>query len=286
MARSANIKENIVSNTSGNSNKSVVSSSHANDKDISSSDRARSKGIYLLPNLFTIGNIFAGFFAIVSAMNNNYKTAAIAIFVAMVFDLLDGRVARLINAQSEFGAQLDSLADVISFGITPALVIYNWTFLELKSVGWGQAAWLGSFLYVACGALRLAKFNIQEGTEDESLISLRKKYFVGLPIPAAAAVIASLIWISEIYSWNKMVMGFVAAAVATLVALSMVSNILYRSFKDLDLKRHVKFILLVWIVVGYMVFWRYPAQTLFAMSFGYFLSGPIAHLIRMCRSNR
>jgi CDP-diacylglycerol---serine O-phosphatidyltransferase len=286
MARNANIKENIVSNTSGNSNKSVVSSNHANDKDINSPDRTRSKGIYLLPNLFTIGNIFAGFFAIVSAMNNNYKTAAIAIFVAMVFDLLDGRVARLINAQSEFGAQLDSLADVISFGITPALVIYNWTFLELKSVGWGQAAWLGSFLYVACGALRLAKFNTQEGTEDESLISLRKKYFVGLPIPAAAAVIASLIWISEIYSWNKMVMGFVAAAVATLVALSMVSNILYRSFKDLDLKRHVKFILLVWIVVGYMVFWRYPAQTLFAMAFGYFVSGPIAHLIRMCRSNR
>jgi CDP-diacylglycerol--serine O-phosphatidyltransferase len=286
MARSASIKENIVSDTSGNSNKSVVSSNHANDKDINSPDRIRSKGIYLLPNLFTIGNIFAGFFAIVSAMNNNYKTAAIAIFVAMVFDLLDGRVARLINAQSEFGAQLDSLADVISFGITPALVIYNWTFLELKSVGWAQAAWLGSFLYVACGALRLAKFNIQEGTEDENLCSLRKKYFIGLPIPAAAAVIASLVWISEIYSWNKMLMGFVAAGVATLVALSMVSNILYRSFKDLDLKRHVKFILLVWIVVGYMVFWRYPAQTLFAMSFGYFVSGPISHLIKMCRSNR
>jgi CDP-diacylglycerol---serine O-phosphatidyltransferase len=238
----------------------------------------RSKGIFLLPNLFTIGNIFAGFFAIVSAMNNNYVTAAIAIFIAMVFDLLDGRVARLINAQSEFGAQLDSLADIISFGITPALVIYNWSFIELKSVGWGQAAWLGSFLYVACVALRLAKFNTQTNDSDPEIVSLRKKYFFGLPCPAAAAVIASMLWISEIYHWDRMVMGFIAISVAIVVALCMVSNILYLSFKDLDLKKHVGFALVFCIVLAYMIFFRYPAQTLFGLAVIYFLSGPVIYI--------
>ena len=263
--------------------KSKSKSKNKVSKASKSSDKisdSRSRGIFLLPNLFTIGNIFAGFFAIVSAMNNNYITAAIAIFIAMVFDLLDGRVARLINAQSEFGAQLDSLADIISFGITPALVIYNWTFIELKSVGWGQAAWLGSFLYVACVALRLAKFNTQtnDSDTDPEVVSLRKKYFFGLPCPAAAAVIASMLWISEIYHWDSMVMGFIAISVAIVVALSMVSNILYLSFKDLDLKKHVGFALVFCIVLAYMIFFRYPAQTLFGLSVVYFLSGPVIYI--------
>ena len=281
MRKSSNSKEKLV--TESSSKKNLLNNDSKN-KDIRKNKNnkkyldlsSRSRGVYLLPNLFTIGNIFSGFFAIVSSVNNKYEVASIAIFVAMVFDLLDGRVARLINAQSEFGAQLDSLADVISFGITPALVLYNWSFIELKEVGWGQAAWLGSFLYVACVALRLAKFNMQATEEDNdpTLSALRKRYFFGLPCPAAAAFIASLIWMSESYNWNKTVMGFVSVGLAILISLSMVSNILYRSFKDLDLKSHVKFILLIWIVIAYMIFWRYPAQTLFALSVMYFISGP------------
>ena len=242
-------------------------------------DTNRSKGVYLLPNLFTIGNIFAGFYAIVASMNGNYKIAAMAIFVSMLFDLLDGRVARLINAQSEFGAQLDSLADVISFGVTPALVIYNWSFVELKNLGWSQAAWMGSFLYVACVALRLAKFNIQANDEDAKLVELRKKYFFGLPCPAAAAVIASMVWMAEHYSWNKVAMGFIAMGVAILLSLCMVSNVLYWSFKDLDLKKNVNFMLLVFIVIIYMIFWKYTAQSVFALSMGYFLSGPFLYIL-------
>jgi len=299
MRKKSNAKEKVATDKSKKNKLSSISNSHANDdksskvkdnikkkhKDLGSA--SRSKGVYLLPNLFTIGNIFSGFFAIVSSVNGKYEIAAIAIFVAMIFDLLDGRVARLINAQSEFGAQLDSLADVISFGITPALVLYNWSFLELKEVGWGQAAWLGSFLYVACVALRLAKFNMQvTEEEDPSLIALSKRYFFGLPCPAAAALIASLIWMSESYSWNKTVMGFVSVGVAILISLTMVSNILYRSFKDLDLKSHVKFILLIWIVIAYMVFWRYPAQTLFGMSVLYFISGPVVFAINLFKRNK
>lgn len=260
------------------SSKKVSNTPKASNKSSKKTLESRSRGIFLLPNLFTIGNIFAGFFAIVSAMNGNYITAAIAIFIAMVFDLLDGRVARLINAQSEFGAQLDSLADIISFGITPALVIYNWSFFEIKGVGWGQAAWLGSFLYVACVALRLAKFNTQAHDENAEIVNLRRKYFFGLPCPPAAAVIASLVWISEIYHWDRMVMGFIAIGVAILVALCMVSNILYLSFKDLDLKKHVGFTFVFFIVLAYMIFFRYPAQTLFVLSVLYFVSGPALYL--------
>ena len=143
--------------------------------------------------------------------------------------------------------------------------------MELKSVGWGQAAWLGAFLYVACVALRLAKFNTQSHDPDPQIVALRKKYFFGLPCPTAAAVVASLVWISETYNWDRMIMGFVATGVAILVALCMVSNILYLNFKDLDLKKHVGFTFVFCIVLAYMRFFRYPAHTLFGLSVLYFL---------------
>ena len=189
----------------------------------------RRRGIYLLPNLFTIAGLFAGFYAIVTAMEGYFNYAAIAIFVAMIMDFFDGRVARLTNTQSAFGAELDSLSDMVSFGVAPALVIYSWS-LE----GLGKLGWLAAFIFTAAGALRLARFNTQVSIAD-------KRYFQGLPIPAAAGVLASMVWLcvdSEILGDG---VSMITAVLAILIAILMVSNVRYYSFKEIDLKGRVPF---------------------------------------------
>jgi len=181
-----------------------------------------SKGLYLLPNLFTTSALFAGFYAITGAVNGHFEVAVMAIFIAMVLDGLDGRVARMTNTQSEFGAQYDSLADLVSFGIAPAAVAYAWGLSSL-----GKLGWMAAFVYATCGALRLARFNVQHNMAD-------KRYFQGLASPAAAALVAGYIWVMEDYQISGMAAVYGLLVVTTLTGLLMVSNIRYHSFKELN----------------------------------------------------
>jgi CDP-diacylglycerol--serine O-phosphatidyltransferase len=225
--------------------------------------RGLRRGIYLLPNLFTTGALFSGFYAIVAAMNGHFDKAAIAIFVAMVLDGLDGRVARLTNTQSDFGAEYDSLSDMVSFGVAPALVAFTWALQGLGNVGW-----IAAFVYVAGAALRLARFNTQLEVTD-------KKYFIGLASPAAAAIVASMVWsLSEFGVEGKMIDWLVALVVAS-VGLLMVSNIKYYSFKDIDFRGRVPFFVLLLVVLIFAVVSLDPARVLFLAFFAYALSGPV-----------
>ena len=191
------------------------------------------KGIYLLPNLLTTAGLFSGFFAVVSSMTGRFEAAAVAIFVAMVFDGLDGRVARMTNTQSDFGAEYDSMADMVSFGMAPALVAYNWGLTEL-----GKFGWLAAFVYVAGAALRLARFNTQVGIAD-------KRFFQGLASPAAAAVVAGLVWVGVEYDAVGTDYGIVVALVTGFAGLLMVSNFKYNSFKELNWHGKVPFVLFI-----------------------------------------
>lgn len=226
----------------------------------------RRRGIYLLPNLFTIAGLFAGFYAIVTAMEGYFNYAAVAIFVAMIMDFFDGRVARLTNTQSAFGAELDSLSDMVSFGVAPALVIYSWS-LE----GLGKLGWLAAFIFTAAGALRLARFNTQVSIAD-------KRYFQGLPIPAAAGVLASMVWLcvdSEILGDG---VSMITAVLAILIAILMVSNVRYYSFKEIDLKGRVPFVAILLVVLAFVGISLDPPKILFLIFFCYALSGPILTL--------
>lgn len=226
------------------------------------SEPSPSKGIYLLPNLLTTAGIFSGFYAIVASMNGNYEKAAIAIFVAMIFDGLDGRVARMTNTQSEFGAEYDSMADMASFGIAPALVIYNWALSSL-----GKFGWLAAFVFVVAAALRLARFNTQVGVAD-------KRYFQGLASPAAAAVIASIVWVGSEYQINGHDFAVILAPITIISGLLMVSNFRYNSFKDVDWKGKVNFVVILLIVLVFVVIAASPAELLCAVFLLYACSGP------------
>src|SRR6187397_495953 len=184
------------------------------------------RGIYLLPNLFTTGALFAGFYAIIAAISGFYTDAVVAIFVAGVLDGLDGRVARLTNTQSEFGVQYDSLADLVSFGMAPALVMYHWALSAMKLDGavFGKVGWLVAFLYAACAALRLARFNSQVGQVD-------KRWFIGLASPAAAGLVASFVWTCDDLGFSGTELRYAAAGVTALAGLLMVSRVRYNSFK-------------------------------------------------------
>lgn len=222
----------------------------------------RRKGIYLLPNLFTTGALFAGFYAIVAGMQGHFEHAAIGIFAAMIMDTLDGRVARLTGTQSAFGAQYDSLSDMVSFGLTPALVSYNWGLSEL-----GKTGWLATFIFAAATALRLARFNTQLGTSD-------KRYFVGLPCPAAAAVVAGMVWTgTELNICGKRISIIVAIITVAMGAL-MVSNLRYYSFKEIDFKGSVPFFVVLVVVLLFSIIAWYPPVVLFGVFFLYALSGP------------
>lgn len=227
------------------------------------------KGIYLLPNLFTTGALFSGFYAIVSAMHNSFHEAAIAICVAMILDILDGRVARLTNAQSAFGAEYDSLSDMVSFGLAPALVVFQWSLHELGKLGWGIA-----FVYVACAAVRLARFNTQKTTD--------KRFFTGLASPAAATLIACTVWLNHDLGWLgaelPWLMTGIAAVLTLLAGLLMVSNVRYQSFKGVDLRARVPLIVLILIIVIFAIILINPPSVLLLMLIAYALSGPVFHL--------
>jgi CDP-diacylglycerol--serine O-phosphatidyltransferase len=224
------------------------------------------KGIYLLPNLMTTLALFAGFYAVIAGMNGQFELGAIAIFVAMIFDGLDGRVARMTNSCSAFGAEYDSLADMVSFGLAPALLVYQWALQDF-----GKLGWLIAFIFTVGAALRLARFNTQVGIAD-------KRYFQGLPSPAAAALLAGFVWMIET---NHIETGLESLAVLllTLVAgLMMVSNIRFSSFKELNLKDKVPFVTLLVVVLVFVVITLKPAMILFILFFGYTLSGPFMTL--------
>ncbi len=232
--------------------------------------------IYLLPNLLTTAGLFAGFFAIVAAMKGNFETAAVAVFVAMLMDGLDGRVARLTGTESEFGMQYDSLSDMMCFGITPALVVYSWGLRYLGKVGW-----LAAFFYVAATALRLARFNIQTNQTD-------KKFFVGLSCTAAAGVMASVVWVGTDFSIPGKRISELVAIVTLVIASLMVSNIRYHSFKELDFKEHVPFVTLLLGLLTYLLIAWDPPKVLFVIFFSYALSGPFlwvrAQIVKKFRS--
>jgi CDP-diacylglycerol--serine O-phosphatidyltransferase len=238
---------------------------------IQPSDKKPHRGIYLLPNLFTTGCLFAGFYAIVAAMNHQFESAAVAVFVAMIMDGLDGRVARLTNTQSQFGAEYDSLADMVSFGLAPSLVMYVWSLSGL-----GKLGWLAAFVYTAGTALRLARFNTQVGRAD-------KRYFQGLASPAAAAVVAGMVWVGQGYDLEGRDISILAFIVTAAMGVFMVSNMRYRSFKDLDLKGKVPFVAILVVVLAFVLVSIDPPQVLFGIFFLYALSGPVMTLITLRR---
>lgn len=237
-------------------------------------DRISQRGIYLLPNLLTTAALFAGFYAIVAAMKGYFDSAAIAIFVAMIADGLDGRVARLTNTQSAFGAQYDSLSDMAAFGIAPALVIYSWSLFYLGKVGW-----LVAFLYTSATALRLARFNIQVND---------KRYFQGFPCPSAAGIIASVVWMGSNFSMEGPLFSVPIGILTVMVAAFMVSTIRYSSFKSIDFKGRVPFFTVVVAVFIIAAIALEPPEMLFALFFIYLISGPAMTLwqIRRMRKQR
>jgi CDP-diacylglycerol--serine O-phosphatidyltransferase len=226
------------------------------------------KGVYILPNLFTLGALFGGFYAVVMAINGRFDLAATGVFAAMILDSLDGRVARLTNTQSAFGEQMDSLSDMVSFGAAPALIAYMWT---LKGLGrWG---WIAAFVYCACAALRLARFNVNTTVVD-------KRYFQGLPSPAAAALVAGFIWVATDMGFSAAGLAWPMFGVALYAGLTMVTNVPFYSFKDLHVRRSVPFAAIVLIAILIAVINIDPPTVLFALFIAYGLSGYVIYVWR------
>jgi CDP-diacylglycerol---serine O-phosphatidyltransferase len=231
--------------------------------------KKRSRGIYLLPNLFTTAALFAGFYAILAAVNGKFEVAAVAIFVAMLLDGLDGRVARMTNSQSAFGAEYDSLSDMVSFGVAPALVVYIWALNDL-----GKLGWLAAFIYTASAALRLARFNTQLGITD-------KKYFQGLPSPSAAAIMAGGVWLGVDSGVPGETLSWIASILTTLSGLLMVSNFRYHSFKEIDFHGRVPFMVLVVVMVVLAIVQTHPPTVFFVLFLSYAISGPVLTLLQL-----
>lgn len=229
----------------------------------------RRRGIYLLPNLFTTAALFSGFYAVLAAVNGQFEPAAIAIFVAMILDGLDGRVARMTNTQTAFGAEYDSLSDMVAFGLAPAIVMYVWA---LK--GLGNFGWLAAFIYTAAAALRLARFNTQVGIAD-------KRYFQGLPSPAAAAIIAAAVWGGVEYGIQREDVASFVGIMTAVVGLLMVSNFRYHSFKELDFRGKVPFFVLVVIMLVFAIVLWEPPFIMFVVFACYAVSGPVLTLISL-----
>jgi CDP-diacylglycerol--serine O-phosphatidyltransferase len=232
----------------------------------------RKRGIYLLPNILTTANLFCGFYGILASMQGGYELSAVLLVAAMILDSLDGRIARMTNTMSKFGAEFDSLADLVTFGVAPAILTYSWA---LSAYGkWG---WMVAFLFVVCGALRLARFNIQIGI-------IESKVFNGLPIPGAASVIATGIMLYFYLGGQGKYHDFSILMTTVALALLMVSNTKYYSFKDLNFFSRKPFMSFVLIVIVLIIVAAEPQITLFTFSVGYSLSGPFWWLIRLCRT--
>lgn len=225
------------------------------------------RGIYLLPNLFTTGALFAGFYAMIAAIHGRFEIAAVAIFVAMILDGLDGRVARLTNTQSAFGVEYDSLSDMVSFGVAPALVMYLWAFSSM-----GKLGLFAAFVHTAGGALRLARFNTQVASAD-------KRYFQGLPSPAAAAILAGFVWINLEHGYNTQAIHYAAIVLTISTGLLMVSNFRYYSFKDVDFRGKVSFVVAIAVMLGIAFIMAQPHNMLFILFLGYAISGPLVTLV-------
>ncbi|MCW5588387.1 MAG: CDP-diacylglycerol--serine O-phosphatidyltransferase [Legionellales bacterium] len=231
-------------------------------------ENRRLRGIYLLPNLLTTCGLFGGFYAIVAAMNGLFNIAAIAVFVAMIADGMDGRVARLTNTQSAFGAQYDSLSDLVAFGIAPALVVYSWSLVSLGKIGW-----LIAFCFAVAGALRLARFNVTSSSS--------KRYFQGLPIPSAAAIVTSLVWMGHHFHIAGKSISLLVALITIVVAMLMVSNVRFHSFKELDFKGRVPFSKLILVVIIIVFIAIDPPTVLFVCFMLYGFSGPLMRYRRI-----
>ena len=221
------------------------------------------RGIYLLPNLFTLASLFVGFYSIMAAFAGNYENAAIAILIAMVLDGLDGRVARLTNTMTVFGAELDSLTDMVAFGVAPSLLMYDWALSNLGKIGW-----LAAFVYTAAVALRLARFNTQLGAPN-------KTYFQGLSCTAAAALTVSIVWLGQELEVTRHAVGLSLAFYMIIIGILMVSNIRYRSFKDLEFREHVPFLTILLLVFTVVLILLEPAKVLCSIFGIYAISGPI-----------
>jgi len=243
-------------------------------KKISMIEKHSRKGIYLLPNLFTTAALFAGFYSIVQAMNGQFEQAAIAVFIAMIMDGLDGRVARWTHTESDFGAQYDSLADMVSFGLAPSLVMYEWALSGL-----GKLGWLAAFLYAACAALRLARFNVQSGTVD-------KRYFVGLPSPSAAALTMGLIWVMHDAGVPGRDLSFIALGFTVFAAVAMVSNMRYSSFKQFNVKERAPFLAIIAVVLVFVLISLEPPKVLFMIFLAYGASGPVTSVLGWMKRRR
>ena len=238
----------------------------------------RRRAIYLLPNLFTTAAMFAGFYAIIAAIAGRYQTAAIAIIIAGVLDGLDGRIARMTNTQSDFGKEYDSMSDLVSFGIAPALVMYVWALEGLTGWFWSKIGWLAAFFYAVAAAMRLARFNTQAAAD--------KRYFVGMASPAAAGLLATFVWVGDSLGYTggdliELAMLFTIAAGAL-----MVSRVQYYSFKDLNLSRRVSFPVLVMVPLVFILIALNPPRVLFVIALLYAVSGPAIHVWRAWRRRR
>ena len=231
----------------------------------------RRRGIYIVPNAITTAALFCGFYAIVMAMNLNFENASIAIFAAMILDSLDGRVARMMNAQSEFGAQYDSLSDMVSFGAAPALVIYEWSLR-----GMGRLGFIAAFVYCAGGALRLARFNTNIEVID-------KRYFQGLPSPAAAAIVAGFVWLMDDLGFAGGDLRWFAWGITMYGGVTMVTNVPFYSFKDVTFRKSVPFIVAFLIVLGIVAVSSDPPKWLFGLFVLYGLSGYVIYFWRLIK---
>lgn len=231
--------------------------------------KIRRRGIYLLPNLFTLGALFAGFYAVIAGMAGNFNEAGWAILIAGICDGLDGRIARLTNTQSAFGAEFDSLSDMVSFGVAPALIMFSWAFGSLGNVGWAA-----SFIYMSCAALRLARFNVQLGTVD-------KRFFVGLASPLAAGLVTFVPWVAFRYGVEVTpLISWLAAALTVFTGLLMVSNYKYYSFKELHFKGTVPYMVFLFTVVLLVVIAQNPHEVLLTICVLYAASGPVNWVYR------
>lgn len=232
-------------------------------------DKESHSGIYLLPNLLTTASLFAAFYSMVSSMKGQYEAAVIAMFIGMIADGLDGRIARMTNTQSEFGAQYDSLSDMVTFGVAPSLLLYNLTLSQL-----GKFGWLVAFVYTAAVALRLARFNTQLEVAD-------KRYFQGLPCPPAAAVMASFAWLCYQNEWSHIFISVLTAILALSGSVLMVSNLRYYSFKEVDFKGKVPFLYVLVMIILFVAIAANPAIVLFVGFSLYALSGPMLTLLSL-----
>lgn len=237
-------------------------------------DKENHSGIYLLPNLFTTASLFAAFYSLLASMKGQYEASIIAIFIGMIADGLDGRIARLTNTQTDFGAQYDSLSDMVTFGVAPSLLLYHVFLIQLGKIGW-----LVAFVYTATVALRLARFNTKLDVAD-------KRYFQGLPCPASAAMLASFVWICSQNHWNSFAVVIIAAILTLFASIVMVSNCRYYSFKELDFKGKVPSLYILLIIVVFVAIAANPACVMF-VGFGiYAISGLILTLIAIRRKNK